>query len=254
MSKVEEPEISDESEDEDYKPEEEEAKSEESDDNSEVSDGEEESRTRKKRSKKLKKSQPDEDQEANGSKEETAEDEKKRSDALWADFLSDVDPPPARKSKEDSSPEDSSSSASKEYAEKATAKKNIEEEKKVPEVVERVFDFAGEEVRVPVVENSEKATKRPASASTNIPRSSRGVSGGLAAVLGSIGKKPKISTLEKSKLDWNQFKQSQGINEEIERFNKGKDGYLERQDFLERTDYRQFDIERDMRQKKRSSR
>lgn len=77
---------------------------------------------------------------------------------------------------------------------------------------------------------------------------------GLASVLNKIGKKDKLSTLEKSKLDWNKFKQSEGIDEEIKTFNRGKDGYLEKQDFLQRTDLRQFEIEKQLRTTKRSLR
>lgn len=73
--------------------------------------------------------------------------------------------------------------------------------------------------------------------------------GGLSSLLGQLGKKSKISTLEKSKLDWQNFKQNEGISEEIETFNKGKDGYLERQDFLQRTDLRRFEIEKQLRAK-----
>lgn len=78
--------------------------------------------------------------------------------------------------------------------------------------------------------------------------------GGLASVLNKIGKKDKISTLEKSKLDWNKFKQSEGIDEEIKTFNRGKDGYLEKQDFLQRTDLRQFEIEKQLRATKKTFR
>lgn len=54
----------------------------------------------------------------------------------------------------------------------------------------------------------------------------RGRGGGLSAVLSQIGKKSKISTLEKSKLDWERFKSEEGLQEEIQTFNRGKDGYV----------------------------
>jgi len=69
----------------------------------------------------------------------------------------------------------------------------------------------------------------------------------LDDLLNSLGKK-KISTLEKSKLDWQNFKSKEGIEEELKE--KTKDGYLERQAFLARTDYRQFEQERDIRLKR----
>nr|CAD7419945.1 unnamed protein product [Timema poppensis] len=77
---------------------------------------------------------------------------------------------------------------------------------------------------------------------------------GLSSVLGQLGRKPKLGTLEKSKLDWENFKSKEGLQDEIHTFNKGKDGYLERQDFLQRTDLRQFELERDLRTTRRSNR
>ncbi|XP_077290033.1 yeti isoform X2 [Arctopsyche grandis] len=80
------------------------------------------------------------------------------------------------------------------------------------------------------------------------------VGGGLSSILNKIGKNNKLSTLEKSKLDWNSFKKDEGIEEEISVYNRGREGYLERQDFLQRTDVRQFEIEKDLRTTKRSNR
>lgn len=77
------------------------------------------------------------------------------------------------------------------------------------------------------------------------PLRSGGLSG-LASQLGS-GKKPKLSTLEKSKLDWDRFKNDEGIAEDLKTFNQGKQGFLERQAFLERADVKQFEIERSLR-------
>ncbi|NXV16721.1 CFDP1 protein, partial [Cepphus grylle] len=71
---------------------------------------------------------------------------------------------------------------------------------------------------------------------------------GMSSLLGKIGsKKQKMSTLEKSKLDWETFKEEEGIVEELAIHNRGKDGYIERKAFLERVDHRQFEIERDIR-------
>ncbi|NXE10002.1 CFDP1 protein, partial [Lophotis ruficrista] len=71
---------------------------------------------------------------------------------------------------------------------------------------------------------------------------------GMSSLLGKIGsKKQKMSTLEKSKLDWENFKEEEGIVEELAIHNRGKDGYIERKAFLERVDHRQFEIERDIR-------
>ncbi|KAL6061814.1 hypothetical protein STEG23_022402 [Scotinomys teguina] len=71
---------------------------------------------------------------------------------------------------------------------------------------------------------------------------------GMSSLLGKIGaKKQKMSTLEKSKLDWESFKEEEGIGEELAIHNRGKEGYIERKAFLDRVDHRQFEIERDLR-------
>lgn len=69
---------------------------------------------------------------------------------------------------------------------------------------------------------------------------------GLASQL-SGNKKQKLSVLEKSKLDWDTFKQDEGITEDLKTFNQGKMGFLERQAFLERADVKQFEIEKNFR-------
>lgn len=103
------------------------------------------------------------------------------------------------------------------------------------ENVTQVCMFAGEKVevekQVPVSTGPGRGRKR----------------GGLSGILGGLGKQPKLSILEKSKLDWNQFKRAEGLEEQLSTFNKGKDGYLEKQDFLQRTDKRQFEQEKEFR-------
>jgi len=44
----------------------------------------------------------------------------------------------------------------------------------------------------------------------------------LSSILARINKEPKISTLQKSLQDWNEFKKSEEIEEELETQNKGK--------------------------------
>ncbi len=43
---------------------------------------------------------------------------------------------------------------------------------------------------------------------------------GLSSVLQSIGKKPKMSVLEKSRVDWLHYKKEEGIEEELKRHSK----------------------------------
>lgn len=56
----------------------------------------------------------------------------------------------------------------------------------------------------------------------------------------SNSKKMKLSTLEKSRLDWASFVDKRKINEELKTHNKG--GYLDKQAFLERMNVKQDDL------------
>ena len=77
---------------------------------------------------------------------------------------------------------------------------------------------------------------------------------GLNSIMGTIsGKAPKMGTLDKSKLDWNKFVNEEGIKEELVTHNRGKDGYVEKQQFLERADVRRFEIEKSAREKSRKT-
>lgn len=71
---------------------------------------------------------------------------------------------------------------------------------------------------------------------------------GLGAVLQSIGKKAKMSTLEKTSIDWHQYKQEHQLEEELA--HNTKDGYLARQEFLQWSDQKQFELERKERLKR----
>ena len=60
-------------------------------------------------------------------------------------------------------------------------------------------------------ESSQSSTKRPS---------------GLNSIMGVIsGKKPKMGTLDKSKMDWDKYVNEEGIKEELQSHNRGKDGY-----------------------------
>lgn len=204
--------------------------------------------------------------------EKKEEQEKKRSDSLWASFLSDVGGRPKPKpapsaglgalgslTKPCTSPSPQSATA-------VSAPANPSGKVKVT----KVYDFAGEAVEVTkeVDVNSKEAkaalkekeekdkpaeSPSPVAAATTSVLSAKGPGvkrpgGGLGGILNSINKKPKMGTLEKSKLDWNSFKEEEGISEELQIHNRGKSGYLERMAFLERTDHRQFEIEKSLRQ------
>lgn len=190
---------------------------------------------------------------------EHVEEDKSRADALWADFLSGTDPLPTKKPQ----------SKKVDTIEETPDPKNVQPEpiKELPKkLVTQIFDFAGEKVEItkeiketPSTTN-DKADNKSSGSSNGTERRppfsglKRSGGGGIGSVLGQITKKNKISVLDKSKHDWDSFKRNEGIDEQLQTFNKGRDGYLERQDFLDRTDVRQFELEKSIRLSKRNNR
>ncbi|XP_066992229.2 craniofacial development protein 1 [Anabrus simplex] len=216
---------------------------------------------RKKKGRKFKKSEEVEGEEKIVDEEQkklTEEEEKKKADSLWSDFMKDTGIVPRSKL--------SNGNSSKEET-KVTVpvKANSEKENKV--TITKVYEFAGEEVKITKqvdadsIEARVMASKetKPTASTPSPPPAVRGpvrpTGGlkGLSSVLGQLGKKPKLGTLEKSKLDWEKYKQAEGIQDELQAHNRGKDGYLEKQDFLQRTDLRQFEREKAMRASVRRS-
>ncbi|CAL8260634.1 unnamed protein product [Merluccius merluccius] len=195
---------------------------------------------------------------------------KKKADDLWASFLSDVGTRP----KQTASPAESSST---EKAEASSPRKpTVSMEPKAPAstkpaepsmvTITKVFDFAGEEVRVTKevaadsreakgflkTQSSQRDQQPPQLQQSSTPSRLPGPSVkrpvGMSGILGQIGgKKQKMSTLEKSKMDWDTFKSEEGITEELAIHNRGKEGYVERKNFLERVDHRQFEREKEVR-------
>lgn len=181
---------------------------------------------------------------------------KARADALWADFLSGTDDPIPSKS---SKPTQSTKSKVETKPEEKIPDKKPPTEPVKKQTVKELFEFAGEivEVEKEVTQTSNSIRSDDGPSQSGEPQIKRprvaavGAGGGLNAILGQLGKKNKLSVLEKTNLDWKGFKKSEGIDEELQIHNKGRDGYLERQDFLERTDLRRFEIEKGMRQTNR---
>ncbi|GMT01878.1 hypothetical protein PENTCL1PPCAC_24052, partial [Pristionchus entomophagus] len=116
--------------------------------------------------------------------------------------------------------------------------------------ITEIFDFAGQEIKVEkevtleeakAHEEKEQKKKEEASKKPVVKRV------GLGDALTMIAKKPKMSVLDKSNLDWSSFKQEQKIEEDLAIHNRGKNGYLNKQDFLMKADHAQFEKERAMR-------
>lgn len=149
------------------------------------------------------------------------EEKKKKDDDIWADFMKDTGFKPKGSQSQASTPVTKPKPVE-------SAAKPAQKKEEVVKVVE-VFDFAGEEVRVEKEVRSDSAEarllKKPdeATKSGGPPRR-----GGISAssALSFLTKKQKITTLEKTKLDWDKFKREENIEEELSTHNKGKDGYF----------------------------
>jgi hypothetical protein len=75
---------------------------------------------------------------------------------------------------------------------------------------------------------------------------------GLEDVVGGLRKK-KLSAMSKSHIDWESFKDQEGLQDEL-RLAVNAGGHLDKEDFLQRTDLRQFANERDVREVERQRR
>ncbi|XP_017322148.1 craniofacial development protein 1 isoform X1 [Ictalurus punctatus] len=198
------------------------------------------------------------------SSKDKEEQQKKKADDLWTSFLSDVGPRPKTATPGSQQTTADSGKVSKSGKESPHTEPKTIEASRI--TITKVYDFAGEEVRVTKEvdadsqeakiflnkEEKEEEQQTPMSKASAASSLTAGSSvkrpAGMGSVLSRIGvKKPKMSTLEKSKLDWDTFKTEEGITEELAIHNRGKEGYVERKNFLERVDQRQFELEKNVR-------
>ncbi|KAK7152167.1 hypothetical protein R3I94_008485 [Phoxinus phoxinus] len=191
--------------------------------------------------------------------------QKKKADDLWASFLSDVGPRPKASAPSADSQQSTSTAGPDKPSQPSTASQQQEDKPKESSkiTITKVFDFAGEEVRVTkeVDADSREAKsflkeEKDEQSGSSEPQLSEALSSGssvkrpagMGSILNRIGnKKQKMSTLEKSKMDWDAFKTEEGITDELAIHNRGKEGYVERKNFLERVDLRQFELEKSVR-------
>ena len=104
-------------------------------------------------------------------------------------------------------------------------------------VVEKV-NFAGKEIEVASEVSKEALGKR------KLPPKPTG----LDALLASLQGPKKISVLDKSRSDWKGFKSSDAeVEEELEAYKKSTDKFLDKQEFLQNAELRQYELERDAR-------
>eukprot|EP00099_Drosophila_melanogaster_P002285 NP_001137537.1 yeti, isoform A [Drosophila melanogaster] len=160
------------------------------------------------------------------------ESEKSRSDALWADFLGDIDTKSVINQKTDYT-EGNAASATNTNTHETCNK----------------YDKNDTAIIKTAQQYDSKRTTLSVSTLGKIKRSSAEKS--IGTMINKFEKKKKLTVLERSQLDWKIFKQDEGIDELLCSHNKGKDGYLDRQDFLERTDLRQFEMEKKLRLSRR---
>ena len=78
--------------------------------------------------------------------------------------------------------------------------------------------------------NGKPMLRRPKKRASMFDPNPNGVPGAAAAG----GKGPKLNTIEKSKLDWAGYVDKEGMKEELDTAEKGKEGYLGKMDFLGR--------------------
>lgn len=87
----------------------------------------------------------------------------------------------------------------------------------------------------------------PAADNAIVPQKTKGID----AVLSQISGPQKITTVDKTSMDWDSFKDKTGIEEELRKKAEGKDAYLVKQEFLQRVDLRKFEQEKAQRERER---
>lgn len=110
--------------------------------------------------------------------------------------------------------------------------------------VNEVRNFAGEEVKLRKFVDPNSTEAQIAQERTKMQASS---TSSLDALLEQISKKRKLNILDKSKKDWGDYKEKEGLEEELDAYKKSSDKYLDKVSFLQRADLREYERERDIR-------
>lgn len=107
--------------------------------------------------------------------------------------------------------------------------------------ITEVRDFAGKDIEIKkLVDADSKEAVEKANAAGASPSA-------VDNILEQIRKKQKLSVLDKTKKDWGEYKVEKGVEEELGAYKKSSNQYLDRQSFLKRADYREYELERDAR-------
>eukprot|EP00457_Paulinella_chromatophora_P007166 gb/GEZN01007187.1/.p1 GENE.gb/GEZN01007187.1/~~gb/GEZN01007187.1/.p1 ORF type:complete len:388 (-),score=135.17 gb/GEZN01007187.1/:364-1527(-) len=78
--------------------------------------------------------------------------------------------------------------------------------------------------------------------------------GNLGNLLAHLTKSKTITTLEKSRIDWQEDKVVEGDEHDLEQHSKSANSYISKQEFLQEADYAAFERERAVREQQRSQR
>jgi hypothetical protein len=108
--------------------------------------------------------------------------------------------------------------------------------------------FAGKNVTIQrdVDANSKEAAKAAAGTSGGAGGSKK--KGGLDAVLESLAQAKKVTVLDKSRVDWKDYKKTDDtVEEELEAHKRSGTTYLEKKEFLSKADLAEYERERDQR-------
>jgi hypothetical protein len=119
-------------------------------------------------------------------------------------------------------------------------------------VISETVNYAG---KATAVEKKVDATSEEARRALEAASRVRTAEDALDSAVASLSGPKSISTVAKSSYDWDKFKETQQLEDELA--DAAKDGYLGRKDFLERVDERQFEqekAERDVERTKRLAR
>merc|ERR1711917_202924 len=128
----------------------------------------------------------------------------------------------------------------------------FEETRKIEKKKEiKTYDFAGETIEVDESTGLENSVKVNQYQKRNHIPLRRKVSG-LDLILS--GKKPKMSVMKKSKMDWEAHRKKDNLEEELNNVKNSKKSIVDKNDFLLRTDHRTFELEREERLKRINNR
>lgn len=98
--------------------------------------------------------------------------------------------------------------------------------------------FAGKDIQVVKHVDKDNALAEPKPKTTTT----------MEKFLAEIEKTKKVSVLDKSKMDWHEFKKTdQTVDEELEAYKKSSNKYLDKVEFLQRAELREYEHERDRR-------